>query len=78
MAEKLILKDAKGNRYTALKIPGRMIETTTPASKGRDYVPGRSSYSLMGGGPLNYDPESDTFTVAETGLILSRVLDRLK
>jgi hypothetical protein len=66
--EALTLKDSKGNIFTAAKVLG---PTTEVGHKTRASL---TSYHLTDGRTLNYDVESDTFEIVETGEKLVRIL----
>jgi hypothetical protein len=73
MSDRFTLKDSKGKTYTALRIPGQKIETTTLSSTRREFIEGMPSYRLADGRALNHRADNDTFEIVQTGEILKRV-----
>jgi hypothetical protein len=66
------LKNKEGKFFTASKIPGARIETTSLSRSKREYVDGLPSYQLQDGTALNKLPDG-TFQNALTGEHLTAV-----
>ena len=74
MADSFMLQDSDGNKYKAVRVPGRRIETTTLGSGYREHVEGLPSYRLADGRALNMNDDGEvvTFTIVENGVVLTR------
>ena len=73
MADSFMLQDCDGNKYKAVRVPGRRIPTTSIDSRHTEFDEGLPSYQLADGRALNVnnDGEVVTFTIVENGVVLT-------
>ena len=74
MSDSFMLQDSDGNRYKAIRVPGRHIEITDLSSPPRESMAGLPSYRLADGRALNVNDDGEvvTFTIVESGVVLTR------
>lgn len=73
MADSFMLQDSDGNKYKAVRVPGRSMPTTSMESRSPEFDEGLPSYQLEDGRALNMnnDGEVVTFTIVQNGVVLT-------
>ena len=62
MADSFMLQDRDGNKYQAVRVPGRRIPTTSMDSRHAELDEGLPSYQLADGRALNVNNDGEAVT----------------